>query len=231
MAPLSETFFITGLGRSGTKLLATILNRSASYRVVHEWHWPLPGLQDRWFKIGRLTRFPIYRFVLARWPFPRLRRGYGEVNSLLRFTLHAHAAGWERYVLRRGIILREPRDIIASAMNRGQRSWDDFPAVCDEVLDMYFRLKALAEHSSLDYRIFQFEKMIADPAYLQQIVDWTGINDVTVTREDLKAKVNVNVKQWFPQHADWDSATTDIYRASERKLLARDDPVAAQTHG
>ena len=107
MRSIPDSFFITGLGRSGTKLLATILNRSASYRVVHEWHVPFPGLQDRWFKIGRLTRFPVYRFLLARRPFPTLRKGYGEVNSLLRFTLHAGEPGWERYVPKRAVIFRK----------------------------------------------------------------------------------------------------------------------------
>ena len=215
---IPRTFFVTGLGRSGTKFLATILNRSRSHRVKHEWHLPVPGLQDRWLRIGRLKQFPIYRFWLARYPFPGVRPGYGEVNSLLRFTLSAQRVGRERLVERRGLILRDPRDIVASAMNRGSLTLDDFPAVCERVLGMHFRLQALSEHPELGYRTFQFGRMTTDVAYLREIVAWTGIEDVVVTEQDLRVKINVNRNTWFPRWADWDSKHRRIYGALESRL-------------
>ena len=74
MTPIPKTFFITGYGRSGTRFLALLLDRSKQYRVVHEWR-----IRGTPFRDGRMRRFPLYRFVLARRPFAAWRPGYGEV--------------------------------------------------------------------------------------------------------------------------------------------------------
>lgn len=60
---IPKTFFITGLGRSGTKFIATLLAGSAEYRVTHEWHtrWLLDDGQA-----CASARFPLRSFWLDR---------------------------------------------------------------------------------------------------------------------------------------------------------------------
>lgn len=217
MQTIPQTFFITGLGRSGTKFLASVLNRSQNYSVVHEWDLPLPGFRDRWLGERGGGRFPIHRFWLARHPFPGARRGYGEVNSFLRFTL-GRDAGSERFVERRAVIVRDPRDIIASIMNRGNRTAEDFEPVCEELLKSYARVEALSRHPNLEYERFEFERMTSEVDYLQSIVRWAGIDDVTVTERDLGGKVNVNKSHWFPRYSDWDNDHRLVYQSIASRL-------------
>jgi len=119
---LNNTFFITGLGRSGTKFLSKILNKSPKYRVIHEWHMPIPGFKDH-----KMKRFPFFRFVLFSSLFKIQNKGYGEVNSYLRFGLDPAYVGLEKYIEKKAIIKRAPEDVIASVMNRGGRTIQDFP--------------------------------------------------------------------------------------------------------
>lgn len=203
------TFFITGLGRSGTGFLASVLGRSREYHVVHEWHLP-PLYHD-----GQLRRFPLGRFWLARHPFSSWRRGYGEVNSHLRRTLRVSAAGGERHIGKRAVIIRDPRDVIASAMNRKNRTLDDLEAVTRRILEQYAHLVALLSHPQLEYERLDFARFTSDPDSLRSVIRWAGIRDVEVGAEDVAKKVNVNVETWFPNWADWESAWQSAYRQME----------------
>lgn len=213
MKEISKTFFITGLGRSGTMFLATILNRSTSYRVVHEWQLP-PVWRD-----GRLKRFPILRFMLARTPLGKFRKGYGEVNSHLRRTVDISGVGCEAFIEKRGVILRDPRDVVASVMNRRRPINKDFKIATKRVLENYNHIVQLLHHPKLKYEEFQFEKFTTNAIYLQSIVDWTGISDVRVMPDDLEKKINVNKSEWFPKWDKWDSNLQSIYKDLERQCV------------
>ena len=206
MTPISNTFFVTGLGRSGTKFLATLLQRSDQFRVVHEWKLRGTRLRDR-----HLKHFPLYRFWLARYPFAAARKGYGEVNSHLRKVLKPDALGPEARIPKRAIIERDPRDVIASAMNRRNRNSDDFAPLCEAVVRDYVNLQLILSEPGLGYDRFSFTQMTRDAAYLQQIVEWAGISDLQVTSSDVAHKVNENKVNWFPRHEEWDDEQRQIF--------------------
>ena len=206
MQTIPKTFFITSTGRSGTAFLAKLLNRSRQYHVVHEWHIPRTRFQD-----GHLTRFPLFRFVLARQPLGKWRQGYGEVNSYLRKVANLTAEGPERFIERRAVILRDPRDVIASNMNRQGRKKQDFELLCNVTIHEYSKVIQLLEHPTLHYDSFEFDRMTTDVAYLQSIIDWTGITDVQVTTDDVEHKVNISPSSWFPRWEGWDENERATY--------------------
>jgi hypothetical protein len=210
---ISKTFFITGLGRSGTGFLASVLGRSQEYHVVHEWQLP-PLYRDK-----QLRRFPLGRFWLARHPFSSMRRGYGEVNSHLRRTLSASTVGSERRIEKRALIVRDPRDVIASAMNRRSRPLSDLEAVTRRILEQYSYLIPLLNHPHLEYKRLDFDRFTSDPNYLQSVIHWAGIRDVAVGEKDVAKKVNVNEETWFPTWPGWESSWQHAYQQMERSVI------------
>lgn len=209
---ISRTFFITGLGRSGTRFLATVLGESRQYRVTHEWKL-LPLYHD-----AKLKHFPVERFFLARHPLASLRPGYGEVNSVLRRTIGVDEPGPERWVERRAIIFRDPREVITSAMNRNSRTEQLFPTVCENILKSFAKLRAIRRRSPLEYRIFRFDEFTRSLDALQAVIDWAGIEDVRAQPSILTEKVNTNTVAWFPKFHNWDGEhreTFDRIAASE----------------
>lgn len=97
---MGNTFAITGMGRSGTAWLASMLNRSPTWTVRHEPHGgfaPVSQVRDR---------------------FARHDNCYGEVNSYLRFQLLALDVRW------RAVIVRDPLQIFQSMFNRGKPRLD-----------------------------------------------------------------------------------------------------------
>lgn len=223
MKPIPRTFFLTGLGRSGTAFLASALNRSQEYWVVHEWRIPKTAFRD-----GRLSRFPLWRFVLARHPFAAHRAGYGEVNSHLRRTLSATEAGAEALIEKRGVILRDPRDIITSGMNRNGRTEADFRALCDEAVRDFAHLHALINHPTLHYERFEFERFTTAPESILEIADWAGIPDLDVAPGMVERKVNTNRTDWFPRWSGWTSAQQRSFQeaASRYGVEAAADAIA-----
>ncbi len=208
MTPIPQTFFITGLGRSGTAFLAAALDRSPAYHVVHEWKVPRTPFRD-----GRLQHFPLWRFVLARQPFGGLRPGYGEVNSHLRRTLRADEAGREARIEKRGVILRDPRDIVASGMNRNGRTEADFPALCEAKVEDFARLLPLLDHPTLHYERFEFRRFTTEPEYVQKIAEWAGIGDLEVSEAVVAKKVNTSAGTSFPRWRHWSPEQSRTFAA------------------
>lgn len=211
-AVIPNTFFITGLGRSGTKFLATVLGRSRQYKVVHEWH-------NLFYRDQTLNRFPFWRFYLARKPFGKLRNGYGEVNSYLRHTLRANAIGREACIEKRAIIFRDPKDVAISAMNRRANEGVPFETVVQRILTSYANLLALKNGALLKYDTFLFHRFTTDLEYLRQLINWTGITDVNVATSDLSTKVNANKASSFPHWSDWDDSYWQAYSRIELDIL------------
>jgi len=83
---MTPAFIVTGMGRSGTKWLATVLNKSSGARVYHE---ALGGWDSRhyWRIItGEMT--PV-QFVEKRGKQRGASGHYGDVNSYLRYAAGA----------------------------------------------------------------------------------------------------------------------------------------------
>lgn len=93
-------FAITGMGRSGTKFLTSVLNLDPAYTVQHE---PHPGCQPTVEVIDRFRRAP---------------KNYGEVNSYLRWQALALPVNYC------AVILRDPLEIWQSMLNRGKLDVD-----------------------------------------------------------------------------------------------------------
>ena len=208
MTTIPKTFFITGLGRSGTAFLASALDRSDRYRVVHEWKIPRTPFRD-----GRLSRFPLWRFYLARHPLGSLRPGYGEVNSHLRRTIRPGEVGHEARIEKRGIILRDPRDIVASGMNRNGRTDADFEALCEDKVRGFARLLELLDHPTLHYEPFEFRRFTTEPGYVREIAEWAGIGEIEVSKEVVSKKGNTSAGTSFPRWRGWTAPQRDAFDA------------------
>jgi hypothetical protein len=202
---IPRTFLITGIGRSGTRFLATVLGRSHEYRVTHEWK-VRAVYSDRMLK-----RFPLLRFYLARYPLPAHRRGYGEVNSILRHHLGIEVPGPEQWLERRAIIVRDPREAITSAMNRQGRTDADFARYCETIVRSFARLRDVRQRSPLAYETFWFVDFTRSVEALQRIVDWSGIGDVRIDADTVSKKINTNTTSWFPKFDAWTAPHRELY--------------------
>lgn len=209
MTPISKTFFITGLGRSGTAFLASALGHARDYRVVHEWKIPRTPFRD-----GRLQHFPLWRFRMMRQPLGELRPGYGEVNSHLRRTLSTTEAGKAALIERRGVILRDPRDVIASAMNRGRRTEADFESLCDTIVRDFARLVALLSHPTLTYERFEFRRFTSSQDEIHRIAHWAGLGELDIPKDTVQRKVNTNSTDAFPRWPQWSAVQRACFQTA-----------------
>jgi len=159
---MHKNFAVTAMGRSGTMFLARILNSSHQWEVVHE--------------VTKNEHNTDYREVQKRFD----RDYYGEVNSYLRHTIT------ELQVMRRGTIIRNPREIFVSMAN--MRNFVPFVASDHlnsslSALDRYIRMVN-------DQKVIRFELMTQDDSYLQEIAEYLGVTDVAIADCDTKTKVN-----------------------------------------
>lgn len=163
-------FLITGRGRSGTKFLSSLMNRSRVWTVEHE---PRRDAD---------LRDP------GQFDYAKIFRGhYGEVNSYLRNQIE------HMDFVRRGIILRNPFEIMLSAMNRKPR--EKWVEISRGITDTYLHFDRLLEARS--YHLVSFHRMTTELDYLQQILHDFGIGDVSLSSADLSRKVNVNQKNLY----------------------------------
>lgn len=165
-----DNFLITAMGRSGTKFLSSVMNRSPTWTVRHE---PRPRHDVR-----SLEGFS------GRARFNRHR--YGEVNSRLRWVL------MDIPVRRRGVIIRHPSSLWLSIYNKrasqgrasdGQHYENILRAYGDalSMLDRYVRMGAT---------LIRFERMTRDLNYLRRVLDSFGIHDVELSQDIMLRKVN-----------------------------------------
>jgi hypothetical protein len=105
---------------------------------------------------------------------------YGEVNSMLRRIL-IHFP-----VRKKGVMIRNPYDVYLSIANRRQ-------ATERKYLDEFIESLGLVNYAiSKDKKMRKivFEKLTTDVDYAQDVLKFFGIDDVVVTEEDIKTKVN-----------------------------------------
>ena len=188
-----NNFAISAMGRSGTRFLAITMNQSKKWMVRHE-----PGKS--------LVADP--KMVAAR--FHR-REYYGEVNSYLRHVL------LRLPVERRGVILRDPRDILISVMRRSGIEQKLAQWRMDIIALGYLALDEALRYANVVS--IRFEKMTTDVGYLQIVLEGFGIADVQVSEEILAHKVNVSKRGRIGRYTDvpdvvrrYYEAQTDWYR-------------------
>lgn len=188
------------MGRSGTRFLAKVMNRSEQWRVVHE-----PAMFSKGPKGWR--GHPLLAdadMVAARF---RKREYYGEVNGYLRHVL------LDLPVDRRGVILRHPHDILVSAFN-----WSGRGNVTRQRLDIIaLGFHALDRALAAGVSPIFFEQMTTDATYLQQVFSLFGITDVVISAATLAEKVNepktyrireyaeipAGVRRYYDRQTDW----------------------------
>lgn len=160
-----KNFVITGCPRSGTLFLATNMNLSKKWTVLHE----AGGYDD----LKKNTIEPIQR---------RLNKDYyGEVNGYLRHRI------LKLNVSKKALILRNPVDIWISMSNRKkQKLWN---GVLIELENTYNEFANLIKS---DIRFILFDRMITDLKYLKGIFSYVEIDDVRITKEMQMKKINEN---------------------------------------
>ena len=184
------SFLVTAYGRSGTTFLARMMNRSKVWDVRHE---PRGSWDAGTHPVGH--RMPNHH---GR-PRKRMPVGiqqafdaphYGEVNSYLRY--------WFRLIdgVRRGIIIRDPRDVVVSVANRHPLPGphiEDFVHCWWELLRWSFRASVL----QIDFR-----RMTEDPQYLDGVLRHFDITDVHISADDVATKVNAGTRDTVACYAD-----------------------------
>ncbi len=174
-----NNFLITGLGRSGTKFLSAAMDNSSTWTVLHE---PPPA-------IAKVEGFKVQ---------PRFNREkYGEVNSYLRWCF------LDVDVAKRGVIIRNPKEILASGCNRRDDTVEAKQKVVDVVAEGCELLEKYINTEGVE--LIRFEKMVSDLDYLQGIFNTFGVDDFTPTQEIMRAKINKNAKE-----SDYSALPDDI---------------------
>ena len=185
----SARFVITGCGRSGTLFLANALGRSRRFIVRHEHEDDHRG----WFQLhGTYNRDG--HLALARQRF-EAHDNYGEVNSFLRYIVA------DLPVDKRSVIIRNPLDLAMSAINKFPLSWMGMHGFTERVHHLKADLKAVQRLIDAHYPVWRFERFIAEPDYMAQIIDWAGIDDVQPLsiRYGAGGKVNAAGREFCPQ--------------------------------
>lgn len=182
-----NNFVITGYGRSGTKFLSTVLNKSERWTVMHE---PRGGKDEKAFRARAVTP----QFANIRKEFKR--EYYGEVNSYLRFYLPLLKKEFEV-----GVILRQPKEIITSVMNR--KHINNYQFFIDDLKYAYDTFKT---HEA-DVKLIDFKKMVTDKDYIINISNYFSIFDIDKGNINLKEKNNRNKNI---KYADFDDLPENV---------------------
>jgi hypothetical protein len=161
-----NNFVIAGLGSSGTRFLAQVMDRSQRWHVVHE------GISQT-FDLGGGTA------ELAQLMLDARPRYFGDVNGALLFHL------LELRVGTRAVIIRNPRDTLLSWYCDAQGRLP--PSFFSFYTGGYFALDECIEQG---IKCIRFERMVTDLDYLRRVIRYFGILDVEPTAEVLRTKVN-----------------------------------------
>jgi len=170
-----NNFLISGYGRSGTKFLSSVMNTSKKWTVLHE---PRGSFEEEEY----WSKKPLPNIVKDAFN----RNYYGEVNSRLRFYFNEIDAH------KKGIIIREPKDIILSICNRGKSNDDILLAI--NVLNDHYK-KFISWTNDPNILRIDFTRMTNDVDYLYSILSYFEIDDVTLNDSIIKTKVNANLKK------------------------------------
>lgn len=199
------SFAVSGYGRSGTRWLAELLNRSPTFTVRHE-----PHNECDFHAIDRR-----FREETAKGP-------YGEVNSFCRFVLR------ELPVDFRALIVRDPLEILVSYANRNPHEIRCYQQGGNEMLiegtfldELVSSLAVIDLHARAGVQLFSFDEMTTNPLYLHGIVSLCGVPDVEPTQADVETKVNSAGRAALPDWLALGSEDLDGGRARRSRIERR----------
>jgi len=167
-----NNFLISGFGRSGTKFLSSIMNKSVTWVVNHE---PRGAYEEMLYKKG----LPIDDKVVNNFK----NNNYGEVNSRMRFYFN------DIDVEKKGIIIRDPKEIITSICNRNKTEVE-ITRIIDELNVFWHKFHEWIELGGV--LKIDFNSMTNDADYLKNVLTHFGISDVEINEEIFKNKINKN---------------------------------------
>jgi len=175
------SFLITSTGRTGTKFLSQLMNRSKQCTVKHQ-----PDNRDSIMedKITSIDGF--FNNEIPEWQQKRFNKQfYGEVNGALRYNFAEIKAD------KKGIICRDYKDVILSFAN-GRDIRSTMERLVAKVKDVNLChnafYKILEENPQI--LLIDFDMMTTSKQYLLSVLKFFGIDDV---EPDL-CKVNSNEK-------------------------------------
>jgi len=175
---IRNTFAISAMGRSGTRFLSCILNKSKTYHVEHEPRDFISGLVPK-----AHLKLAIQRFLHNRNKY----KYYGEVNSYLRYVLSDLPVEHKLY------IIRHPFSIVRSTFNWKQGKVNEVEETLDEIKrGMKFMMNVI---KSGGVRFKLFEYIIYDADEIMGVAKNMGINDLNISPDDLKQFVNASRRQ------------------------------------
>ena len=176
-----NNFLITGYGRSGTKFLSSIMDKSNIWQVEHE---PRCNVDEK-------SQNKSHQLNVIQQSF--YKNYYGEVNSYLRYYSN------NIEVNKKGLLLRNPLDIFLSVMNR-RNNIKHYKEYIHDIAKWYKNFEQWIKLG--DYRVIIFEWMTNDVQYLETVLQDFGINDVNVTTTMLDKKINPNKNIKFKEFKD-----------------------------
>ena len=176
-------FLITAMGRSGTRFLQTVMDKSKAWEVKHE---PGPPIIPPDHELKNVQK----RFDSETKRYEH----YGEVNSLLRYMMG------QLRVDKKGIIIRDPIEVwISIANRRHSKTWlsalVDYEATIQEFRELRRDGRIL---------IIDFRKMTTDKDYLSSLLKFYGINDVKISGGLIRKKMNKTEKFYYSSLKDFD---------------------------
>lgn len=161
-----NNFLISGFGRSGTMFLSSVMNKSKKWTVLHE---PRETLDEKMVNDKMVSDFN--------------KDYYGEVNSVMRFRYY------DINVSKRGLIFRDPTEIITSVANR--KTLNRTIELVEDVNKWYSIFNEWIKADTSIIKI-KFSKMTTDPDYLKWVLNSFDILDVDVNDINFNFKVNQN---------------------------------------
>ena len=165
-----NNFLISGFGRSGSKFLSNIMNKSEEWTVEHE---------PRFSRDEKLKDSVGYHTLVEK----DFIDYYGEVNTYMRFHIE------KMRVQRKGLLLRDPLDVFLSVANRKyQNTHLVYISEIEYWYNQFFRLI----DSNENIKPISFVKMTSDLDYLDDVIKHFGIMDVNISEDVIKKKVNPN---------------------------------------
>ena len=162
---MKDSFAISGMGRSGTLFLSTMMNRSEIWTVEHE-PWPLYNMDEKMDEVH--ARFD--------------RDNYGEVNSFLRYILR------DLGVKKKGVIRRNPAHVFISICNWEEGFLDELPVKIDFIKRSFEVVDRALDTDGISPIVF--EKLTTNTEYANQVITDFGITDVLLSKEDLAGKIH-----------------------------------------
>ena len=191
-------FLITAMGRSGTRFLQSVMDKSKIWEVKHE---PGPPIIPADHKLKE---------VQGRFNSETKKYGhYGEVNSLLRYMIG------QLKVDKKGIIIRDPVEVWVSLANRKpSKTW------LSALVDHEATIAEFKRLINTGLPIIDFHKMTKDKDYLSMILKFYGIDDVKVTDELIRNKINYTPKFYYKSLKEFNE------HIQNRILRLRDETIA-----